>query len=228
MKPSGTCPVCGAQVTLYAAGASLMRHRLYIQHEHSVHVVGCPGSYCTPVAQPPMSVLQITPTDDRCIIWRGIRHFRGYAELSLRGKTIRASRLLLEGKLGRPLLCGMLACHSCDNPPCVNPDHLWEGTNSENQADSVRKGRHVSYFRTHPEAAPRGAAHYSRTRPHLTPRGQRCRSARFTPAQVLEIRERHAAGESARGLARELGVSHTAIHYIVKRRNWKHVAGAAS
>lgn len=53
-----------------------------------------------------------------------------------------AHRIALERKLGRPLLPRMLACHTCDNPPCVNPEHLFEGDHRANALDAVAKGRY--------------------------------------------------------------------------------------
>jgi hypothetical protein len=61
--------------------------------------------------------------------------------------VINRSREVLENKLGRPLLPGMFACHTCDYPPCINPDHLWEGTMQDNIADRDRKRRHWAHRR---------------------------------------------------------------------------------
>ena len=79
---------------------------------------------------------------DDCWLWIGGKHAKGYGKFSMNSKFIvasRASYILFKGAIGE----GKLICHTCDNPPCVNPEHLWEGTNSENQIDSVKKGRHV-------------------------------------------------------------------------------------
>lgn len=77
---------------------------------------------------------------DSCWLWRGGRNRSGYGKFMMNNKLYVASRasfVLFKGDIKE----GYLVCHSCDNPPCVNPDHLWQGTNSDNQLDSVQKGR---------------------------------------------------------------------------------------
>lgn len=67
---------------------------------------------------------------------------RGYGVLSEGRKRRRsAHRLALESKLGRPIRPGYMACHTCDNPPCCNPAHLYEGTAQDNSDDAVVRGR---------------------------------------------------------------------------------------
>lgn len=77
-----------------------------------------------------------------CWLWTGGKNKQGYGKFSMNSKFIvasRASYILFKGPIGE----GKLICHTCDNPPCVNPEHLWEGSASENQLDSVKKGRHA-------------------------------------------------------------------------------------
>lgn len=83
---------------------------------------------------------------DGCMVWTRNNLGRDkYGSLSqiLQAATgeIKAHRAVLAFKLGRPLSTDECALHTCDNPPCVNPDHLFVGTNKDNVADSVSKGR---------------------------------------------------------------------------------------
>lgn len=77
---------------------------------------------------------------ENCWLWMGGKNRRGYGKFQNGYKTIIASRMAYELFKG-PLEDKKLVCHTCDNPPCVNPDHLWLGTNRDNQLDSIKKGR---------------------------------------------------------------------------------------
>ncbi len=63
----------------------------------------------------------------------------------INGKQRPGSIIVLEYKLGRSILTGMLACHTCDNSRCVNKDHLYEGTPKENSRDMVERKRHWAH-----------------------------------------------------------------------------------
>lgn len=78
---------------------------------------------------------------DECWPWTGGRNAKGYGCFSIRGKRSVATRASLEIATGKPVPDGMLACHTCDNPPCVNPAHLFVGTPRDNMQDQVAKGR---------------------------------------------------------------------------------------
>lgn len=142
---------------------------------------------------------QIKKTDT-CWIWEGKISKRGYGITTWYSKTVIASRLMYEEKYGK-IPDGLYACHKCDNRACVNPDHIFLGTSSDNQQDMVRKGR--SNF---------GAKH-----PH----------AKLNDAQVLEIRkllkENGSEKSYLRSLARSYDVSLGSIQGIHYFRTWKHL-----
>lgn len=77
-----------------------------------------------------------------CWLWMGASDQRGYGQLysHRHGRTMRVTRILLEEIIGiiPEAIC---ACHKCDNPYCVNPKHLFPGTQRDNAIDSARKGR---------------------------------------------------------------------------------------
>lgn len=86
--------------------------------------------------------VKVTPT---CWLWTGAKDpDTGYGRFGLGGKgagTCLASRYILEMILQRPIRPGLLACHHCDNPSCVRPSHLYEGTYSENLRDAWKRTR---------------------------------------------------------------------------------------
>jgi len=113
-------------------------------------------------------------------------------------------RRVLAEYLGRPIDEDKEACHSCDNPACCNPAHLFEATHADNIADMNAKGRNV--WQRHPERKPRG---------------ERVNTAWLSAEQVAEIRTRYRRGDGVQ-LAAEYGVSKTAISRVVLGRTWTH------
>lgn len=98
-----------------------------------------------------------------------------------------------------PIPKGMCVLHTCDNPPCVNLDHLFLGTQADNIADMVAKGRQ------------RGAP------------GSSNGFAKLTEGQVVAIKERLAQGESGRNIANDYPVQETTISHIKTGRMWSQV-----
>ena len=96
-------------------------------------------------------MLKKTEVDQRtgCINWTGATNGR-YGITCVRGKHAYAHRASLEIKLGRKIKTGLFSCHTCDNPKCVNPEHLYEGTQEENMSDAVLRG-HVWWRKLTPE-----------------------------------------------------------------------------
>lgn len=78
---------------------------------------------------------------NECWGWNGAKDKRGYGKIGYLGKTLIATHVALEAD-GRPRpSVEHCACHTCDNPECTNPRHLWWGTRSENTRDGRAKGR---------------------------------------------------------------------------------------
>jgi len=77
---------------------------------------------------------------DGCWPWSGAQDKDGYGVFTYGGVTYRAPKMALELD-GRPVPKGLYACHTCDNPPCVRPDHLYPGTPSQNMADAIARNR---------------------------------------------------------------------------------------
>lgn len=78
--------------------------------------------------------------NDSCWLWKGYL-LRGYGRFFLNKKRYtahQASFILFKGEIKK----GLIVCHSCDNPSCVNPDHLWLGSHYDNAQDRMNKGRH--------------------------------------------------------------------------------------
>lgn len=111
-----------------------------------------------------------------------------------------AHRVMWEKRWGR-IPKGLQVLHDCDNPWCVNTDHLFLGTRSDNMKDMVRKGRN------------RKRETYRR--------GSKNQNAKLTEAKVRKIRS---SGETCAALSREFGVSDTLIRLIRKRLVWRHVS----
>lgn len=89
-------------------------------------------------------------SESGCWIWQGILTSNGYAQDQYRGKTISVHRQMYKVTRGVeiPKKPQRSVCHTCDVRPCINPDHLWLGSQKENLADSVRKGRHQETKKT--------------------------------------------------------------------------------
>lgn len=89
--------------------------------------------------------------------------------------------------------------HKCDNPKCVNPNHLFLGTNQDNVADMVRKGRQARQ------------------------KGELCCTAKLKEADVLAIRRLYKSGVSQRAIAKEYGVGQQLVSLIVSKKRWSHI-----
>lgn len=144
-----------------------------------------------------------TSDPDTCHVWPGgltgpgYRTGNGYGCVTVGSgpdrKSFRVHRVVLEAKLGRPILDGLNSLHTCDNPPCCNPRHLYEGTQKQNMQDSVRRGRH-------------GAL-----------RGEANPGCKLTAQQAQAIID---DPRSARVVAREFGISGSRVSDIRGGGSW--------
>ncbi len=135
-----------------------------------------------------------------CWLWIANKDKNGYGKIYANRKHARAHRVSWELHYG-PIPKGLQVLHNCpsgDNPSCVNPAHLFLGTNSDNMQDKVAKGR--------------------------CPRGETSGKSKMTEASVLAMRSAFDSGErNISKLARAHQIDQSTANDIIKRKIWKHV-----
>lgn len=134
---------------------------------------------------------------DGCWEWNAGKFPDGYGALRIAGRAQLSHRVAYQLYVGE-IPDGMCVCHRCDNRKCVNPDHLFLGTQADNIHDCENKGRGV----------------------HLGLSGEKNANAKLVEAQVIEILAKHANGARGVDLAKEYGVSRANISLIVCGRAW--------
>lgn len=141
---------------------------------------------------------------DACWLWTGAHNLgpRPYGLVSVNGRPMLAHRVSYILSFGA-IEAGLDICHRCDNPPCVNPSHLFPGTRKENMADGTSKGRLVG--KRHVE----GVAHPF---------------AKLNPTSVREMRALYAAGGvDTFALAAKYGVRQSTAWAAIRGFTWKSV-----
>lgn len=135
---------------------------------------------------------------NECWEWIGSCHWQWrYGNFNVDGKHKAAHRMSWELHNG-PIPDGMVVCHKCDNPPCVNPDHLFLGTIADNNLDKKLKGRQDE-------------------------KGEKNGRAKITWTDVIDIRILHKLGISFADLGKSYNLNPVSISYICSGRNWKHI-----
>lgn len=178
---------------------------------------------------------KVRETED-CWLWTAGTDKDGYGKFWINGETVRAHRVSWEFCYG-PIPEGMDVLHHCDNPPCIRPEHLYLGSDTENMADRDKRGRTATGdrcgARTHPESLARGDAngmrkhpeksYWGRVPPERKARGERIARAVLTEDIVRSIRADRLAGKTFRSIASSLGVGLSAVKAVGAGRTWKHV-----
>lgn len=141
-----------------------------------------------------LSRVEIDPANG-CWIWQRALTTRGYGQMRRDRKSKMAHRASYEFFVG-PIPNGLVACHTCDNRACINPKHIFLGTQKENLEDMVEKGRSL--------------------------RGPVSHKAKLTLDQVISIKARFGK-QSDLSIARAFGVGGETIRKIRLGETWKNV-----
>lgn len=193
-QPAIPCATCGAPISSeYGINRALRRGYGYCSQS-------CDAAAKTKKAAGELLMRVMRRVDirghDECWPYTG-RLSRGYGVIDFDGRPVFAHRLVYE--IGHGKQPGDLhVCHSCDNPRCCNPGHLWLGTAKDNAQDMLAKGRAR----------------------HVTRRGEQSHYSKLTERDVLAIR---ASDEKTKVLATRFGVTTAQILNIKRRRHWTHV-----
>jgi hypothetical protein len=149
-----------------------------------------------------------------CWPWRGFRGREGYGQFQSRHNG--RERKFIAHRVALALRRGSVkesVLHRCDNPPCCNPAHLWEGSQLENRRDCARKGR-----------AAAGDRNGARLHPETRSRGEKNNMAKVTKEIVRQMRIEHERGVSGVEISRRFGLATSSVNAIVRRLTWKHVS----
>lgn len=137
--------------------------------------------------------VEIVGVDD-CWEWQGHKNPRGYGHFSIKHQMVKAHRYSWTIQNGE-IPAGMVICHRCDNPPCVNPNHLFMATQEDNVHDMENKGRRVTVVK----------------------HGEESTNAKLNKALVIEMRQKYETGKySFRELGIIYGIHKSTAHSIVK------------
>jgi hypothetical protein len=138
-------------------------------------------------------------------MWTGFRDPFGYGRIHINCRKYAAHRLSWELHNG-PIPTGMLVCHHCDVTSCVNPSHLFLGTDADNSRDKMEKGRSTKGMKH--ERAVKGMKH-----------GR----AVLNDDLVRQLRASHEQGVTISELAKQVGMSPSGVGHVIRRYRWRHI-----
>lgn len=169
----------------------------YQRHKRGIAVGGAERLIAT-TEQHNAALNDALSAGDACVIWPFGKDTFGYGCVTHNGKKDRTNRTQWERANGQTVPKGMVVRHTCDNPSCINPNHLIIGTQAENIADQAARGRKAV-------GAMKGGA-------------------KLTDEIVRSVRQRKNNGETLRDMALEFGVSEGTLSQAYRRDTWRHVS----
>ena len=143
---------------------------------------------------------------ETCWLWSGTVSDSGYGVISDSSghpRVKKVHRVVYAHFVGE-IPNGMMVCHRCDVPLCVNPEHLWLGTNADNMRDMGEKGRSLFHKRNFV--------------------GENHGNSKLTESQVRAIRQRRADGLTFAAIGAEFNISTSSAHLVCAGRSWRHVS----
>lgn len=200
-KPNDTCDLPGCDAAFVARGMCRKHYQQWrLSTPKDQRSPGRPGASRLSIEERFWQRVQKAGPDE-CWPWLGAQGGYGHGMFwfSAERKRESAHAIALELATGIRRPDGLYCCHRCDNPPCCNPAHLYYGTPRKNGADMVDRARN--------------------------PRGVQKHNALLSEAQVVEIRTRYFAGETAAALAAEFGIRTGHLSNITRGRMWKYAGG---
>lgn len=152
---------------------------------------------------------------DACWLWTAGRTTKNYGAFRI-GRYMTTSNRVAYRLYNGPIPDALpFICHTCDNPPCCNPKHLYAGTPKNNAEDREERGRGNQVS---------GDRHISKTNPEVVPRGSKHGRAKLTEEIVISMRLEYADGcITLKQLAAQYGVKFQVIWLALKGKTWKHV-----
>jgi hypothetical protein len=148
-----------------------------------------------------------------CWNWTRAINNKGYGVAYFLGRQTLAHRLSYEVSIG-PIPEGMFVLHRCDNPRCINPSHLFAGTQLDNVRDAMAKKRHVY--------PPKNDHYRDKSK---QPRGSKNPASKLTEETAKEILIERLKGRNFVDLGKEFGVDPSIIADLCRGATWKHVHG---